>query len=932
MTRALVPIALLLVCPLASLAGNGPARMLRDINQTPAYVGGDPSVPVARDGLAYFTASDGFGRGLWRTDGTREGTLRLALLDPEVERIEVGPLLDGEVYIALLTSSPRTRQVWRSDGTPAGTGPATERPLDPVHVTAWNGITYFFDLSADPNDGGLRTLWRSDGGALTELSRTGNVNPPAPAGVGDWLLFEAWTQAHGSEVWRSDGTRQGTRRLLDLRPGAADSFPREFTRLGERVCFIAWDGRGDEVSTRLWCSDGTAAGTDPVSDQPFASARSMRAILGLLWIEDHARNEPMLWRSDGTAEGTFPLVEPRSSLIELDGAVYFLSDLPDGPVWPDRRAELLRSDGTVAGTTLVTTFRTSRTGYGCDWQPAVIDGALVFLLDNLFDCEPVRYTPGDGSLTKLMPPPVRDNPPAAEGLTALDGDRAVFIGDLPGLVEPQLWVTDGTADGTHLLHELFTATLGSRPGPLLAGDEGVLFTAQDAEHDRELWRSDGTPTGTMRISERFPDPFLPPSMAAVRGGAVLFDAGSASLWFAPYGDGQATSIARFPTFTGGGTSDVRAAGGRAYFRPERDALWVTDGTVAGTARVTTGVSPYLAEATAALGDVLFFVGEPYRPLWRTDGSTAGTWAVRETEISDVRELTAAAGVVVFRARSADGGEELWRSDGTDTGTWQLADLRPGREGSNPRNLTAVGSSVYFDADDGIVGRELWWTDGQQVTLVADVAPGPASAIRSDSSPNGQPTFHHRGILFFRAFGDEGTALWRSDGTAAGTFPLKPSTIARTFFTVHESVFFVDLGCAGGQGLWQADRGASAVRCLLRLDPPALFFNQSEFDGSSVAVSDGVLYFSAYDPRTGTEPWAVPVTALFCRGDADGDRRVTIDELVSGVSAALGPVDERTVASFDADGDGRVGIAELIAAVSAATLGCTTPYVPLRALW
>ena len=112
--------------------------------------------------------------------------------------------------------------------------------------------------------------------------------------------------------------------------------------------------------------------------------------------------------------------------------------------------------------------------------------------------------------------------------------------------------------------------------------------------------------------------------------------------------------------------------------------------------------------------------------------------------------------------------------------------------------------------------------------------------------------------------------------------------------------------------------------MLRLDAPATLINQSEFDGGGVAVSGGVLYFTAYDPHTGTEPWAVPVAALFCRGDADGDRRVAVDELVRGVAAALGTADAATTDSFDGNDDGRIGIAELVAGVTAATLGCTSP--------
>jgi hypothetical protein len=61
----------------------------------------------------------------------------------------------------------------------------------------------------------------------------------------------------------------------------------------------------------------------------------------------------------------------------------------------------------------------------------------------------------------------------------------------------------------------------------------------------------------------------------------------------------------------------------------------------------------------------------------------------------------------------------------------------------------------------------------------------------------------------------------------------------------------------------------------------------------------------------------------CAGDCDGDATVAINELVRGVSIALGsaPVDE--CPAFDADQDGAVSINELIAAVNAALEGCVS---------
>lgn len=544
----------------------------------------------------------------------------------------------------------------------------------------------------------------------------------------------------------------------------------------------------------------------------------------------------------------------------------------------------------------------------------------MFLLDQRFSgCELARFDPADDRITTLMPPPVRDNPSVARGLAALDNERVVFIGDLPGLVAPHLWVSDATRAGTRLLHELVRATRGSMPAPFLPQPGGLLFAATDAESGTEVWRSDGTLAGTERVSDGIPDWFLPPSMEAVAGGAVLLSNEPRGLWFVPGRVGSAEQIASFD-FTGGAAAMV-AAGGRAWFRPASSELWVTDGTAAGTRLVSTAARPALEDCSAVLGELLLFGNESDRRLWRSDGTAAGTWSLGNDGPTELGEVTAAAGFAALRGWTPEAGEELWRSDGTPAGTWQVADLRPGADGAYPRNLTRVGDAVYFDADDGVAGRELWRTDGRGLTLVADLRPGRASGIPDNSESSAQATFAHRGLLYFAATTADGPGLWRSDGTAAGTLRLKSGGGERYFVAVDETVFFVDGACEGGRGLWQTDRGATTARCVLQLDAPASFF----FDRpGNLAISEGVLYFPAFDPRTGAEPWAVPLVALFCRGDADGDRRVSIDELVRGVAIALGAEGGAALSSFDGDGDGRIGIAELVAGVGAATLGCTSP--------
>ena len=78
------------------------------------------------------------------------------------------------------------------------------------------------------------------------------------------LYFSATDGVLGQELWRSDGTPDGTYLLKDIRPtGSNDSYPGVMTVMSSTLYFSADDGiHGIE----LWRSDGTADGTYLVTD------------------------------------------------------------------------------------------------------------------------------------------------------------------------------------------------------------------------------------------------------------------------------------------------------------------------------------------------------------------------------------------------------------------------------------------------------------------------------------------------------------------------------------------------------------------------------------------------------------------------------------------------------------------------------------------
>src|SRR5205814_2156640 len=158
-------------------------------------------------------------------------------------------------------------------------------------------------------------------------------------------------------------------------------------------------------------------------------------------------------------------------------------------------------------------------------------------------------------------------------------------------------------------------------------------------------------------------------------------------------------------------------------------------------------------------------------LWKSDGTAPGTVVIAKIGVP-AGEQVVVGNTLFFAATDNTNGTELWKSDGTPAGTGLVKDIWPGSGGSNPRDLVAFGNGIVFNAYNDQYGYEMWKSDGTGAgtVLVKDIVPGLGSSFPGLFTP-------FNGFLLFVASdaapgSGTGSELWRTDGTDAGTVPVR----------------------------------------------------------------------------------------------------------------------------------------------------------------
>ena len=336
------------------------------------------------------------------------------------------------------------------------------------------------------------------------------------------LYFSADDGENGDELWVSDGTTAGTQLVADINSGSGYSFPFDLTELNGKLYFSA-DDRGG-TGRELWVSDGTTAGTQLVADinpgSDDSSPGDLTELDGKLYFRaDDGENGDELWVSDGTTEGTQLVADIRPNdstefgrdgyfytpgsfpedFTELDGKLYFsANDEENGD-------ELWVTDGTTAGTQLVADINPSSYGGGSFPEDFTeLNGKLYFSANSASNGSDIWVTDGTTEGTQLVVDIRPDDNSMTyirnlNDFTELNG-KLYFSAD-NGENGTELWVTDGTTEGTQLLADINSGSddygyLSSYPSGFTKLNAKLYFSADNGESGEELWVTDGTTAGT----------------------------------------------------------------------------------------------------------------------------------------------------------------------------------------------------------------------------------------------------------------------------------------------------------------------------------------------------------------------------------------------------------------------------------------------------
>ncbi len=458
-SRHIIQVLLLLVAQSSTAQCPGPEEisasrnphLLKDIN--PCAGSSNPNYIVKAGNYTFFNALNGISNdaGLYRSDGTDTGTIKLNLVSPgfiSTKADFITPLGNKVIFVG--DNYDSYYEIWVSDGTQAGT----------------IGLENFV-----PPGGQMYT---------------------APIAMGNYVYYTVHTSTGKIQLRRTDGTAAGTTLVKEFDTDNSGSFGIYLPQVMNNTLYFDYYSPIN-YNDQIWKSDGTSAGTQLVKILPDTlglASYFMPSGSNLYFTVVGTHDE--LWKTDGSTTGTVMIktINPTgtagntiypSYIAFNDGNTYklilSLNDEISGK-------EPWITDGTSSGTHLITDIYTGASGSN-PLNYILLGGKVYFSASNATNGNELWST--DGTSCNLFSD-------IAVGATSsnpgpfINCEGRLFFAATINNAGAELWTTDGISTNTAMVKDISVGSTSSSPYNFCGTTYPLYFSATTPVGGRELYK------------------------------------------------------------------------------------------------------------------------------------------------------------------------------------------------------------------------------------------------------------------------------------------------------------------------------------------------------------------------------------------------------------------------------------------------------------
>ncbi|MBC5772571.1 T9SS type A sorting domain-containing protein [Pontibacter sp. KCTC 32443] len=871
-----------------------------DIQWSNAELSSMPSGYLEYSGKLYFAAtSDNYGEELWVSDGSESNTLLFKDLNPGSGSSAPRNLLvlNNELYF-VANDGISGQQLFKTDGTTGNIQKLTNFIDKTIPRLTLVNDQIFFTITETISDGGdgFLAIWKSNGTKAGTTLIKDKLNTwskvTAFEGSCNGLFFfesQATDSPNYTKMWRSDGTPAGTYPLTSNLEGSGSGY-NGFGESGGRIFsqHIIYNNNlyfvargtvfGSDQSVGIMKTDGTVENTVPVGkvhEGYLINHGGVAELSGKLYFSffEYKKNRLFIWETDGTATGTEKVYDKTaeqyfgpSNLIAHEGKLFFSSAGSSGAGTSLMSLDPQNDTVTpVAQLEVVTTKPYELFGGTLNSNQLFgIKQGLMFLglnkpnFTNTKDFHIINLA--SGSSTKA---------PAINYATSfyLFNGRYYFSGysSNTGL---ELWSADQLLENYSILKNINKGRTGIYSREVVALGNNMIFDTHEAKaaKGRELWQFNTNSQTASVLADINPGALSSdPSQLIKFKDKIYFIANQndkgREIWST---DGTEAGTIRLTDYANNVWSSypsllTNQGEENLYFaafneQERRSYLMKTDGTTLTTVKdvgVNMYDSPLFIKSIVATENKVFFATEfDGDDLWVSNGTSEGTLKLKD--FCNIKQITYGNGFIYFIANEygdCKGEIKLWKSDGTVSGTKAIFESGA-MPFTNIRSLYSYNNALYFVAYTEGSGSEVWKTDGTAAgtTKVKEIGPGALSGIGSPDF-----TVFNDKLYFAADDGVHGTELWQTDGTTGNTFMVADiaagsiASMPRNLTPIGNKLYLNATTTENGSELLVTEGADVSLAAEM---VPGL--NHS--DPTNIMLVNGKIYFMANTLSAGRQLW------------------------------------------------------------------------------